>query len=230
MWTNCSKVAAARAARYLREIQERRRRACGGCHRPARGAARAVAGRPERAGRGARAARRGRLAGDDGHRRPALLRLRHRRRAAGRAGRELAGRRVGPERRPAIVDSPAAAALEEVALELAARPARPAAGTRGRASSPARRWPTSRALAAARHAVLARAGWDVEADGLFGAPPITVVVGEEAHPTLFKALGLLGLRARPRGARARRRPGPHARRRAAAARAGRRSSACRPAT
>ncbi|MGM9491351.1 pyridoxal phosphate-dependent decarboxylase family protein [Ideonella sp. YS5] len=48
-------------------------------------------------------------------------------------------------------------------------------------------------LAAARHAVLARAGWDVEADGLFGAPPVTVVVGEEAHPTLFKALGVLGL-------------------------------------
>ena len=48
-------------------------------------------------------------------------------------------------------------------------------------------------LAAARHAVLARAGWDVEADGLFGAPPITVVLGAEAHPTLFKALGVLGL-------------------------------------
>jgi len=49
------------------------------------------------------------------------------------------------------------------------------------------------ALAAARHAVLERAGWDVEADGLFGAPPVTVIVGEEAHPTLFKALGVLGL-------------------------------------
>jgi len=49
------------------------------------------------------------------------------------------------------------------------------------------------ALAAARHALLKRAGWNVEADGLFGAPPITVVVGEEAHPTLFKSLGLLGL-------------------------------------
>jgi glutamate/tyrosine decarboxylase-like PLP-dependent enzyme len=49
------------------------------------------------------------------------------------------------------------------------------------------------ALAAARHAVLARAGWAVEADGLFGAPPITVLVGEEAHPTLLKSLGLLGL-------------------------------------
>jgi glutamate/tyrosine decarboxylase-like PLP-dependent enzyme len=48
------------------------------------------------------------------------------------------------------------------------------------------------ALAAARHAVLAAQGWDVEADGLFGAPPITVVIGEEAHPTLIKALGLIG--------------------------------------
>lgn len=49
------------------------------------------------------------------------------------------------------------------------------------------------ALAAARHAVLARAGWNVEADGLFGAPPITVIVGEEAHPSMIKALGMLGL-------------------------------------
>ena len=49
------------------------------------------------------------------------------------------------------------------------------------------------ALAAARHALLKRADWNVEADGLFGAPPITVLVGEEAHPTLFKSLGLLGL-------------------------------------
>jgi len=49
------------------------------------------------------------------------------------------------------------------------------------------------ALAAARHAVLKKADWNVEADGLFGAPAITVVVGDEAHPTLFKSLGLLGL-------------------------------------
>lgn len=48
-------------------------------------------------------------------------------------------------------------------------------------------------LAAARHAVLAKAGWNVEADGLFGAPPITVVVSAESHPTLLKALGVLGL-------------------------------------
>ena len=49
------------------------------------------------------------------------------------------------------------------------------------------------ALAAARHAVLERVGWKVEADGLFGAPPITGIVGDEAHPTLTKSLGLLGL-------------------------------------
>lgn len=48
------------------------------------------------------------------------------------------------------------------------------------------------ALAAARHSVLRDAGWNVEADGLFGAPPVTVIVGDEAHPTLFKALGIIG--------------------------------------
>jgi glutamate/tyrosine decarboxylase-like PLP-dependent enzyme len=48
-------------------------------------------------------------------------------------------------------------------------------------------------LAAARHRLLARAGWDVENDGLFGAPSLTVVVGDEVHVSLLKALGLLGL-------------------------------------
>jgi glutamate/tyrosine decarboxylase-like PLP-dependent enzyme len=48
-------------------------------------------------------------------------------------------------------------------------------------------------LAAARHSVMKETGWDVESDGLFGAPPVTVVVGAEAHPTLIKSLGLLGL-------------------------------------
>lgn len=48
-------------------------------------------------------------------------------------------------------------------------------------------------LAAARHAVLAQVGWDVEAQGLFGAPQVTVIVGEEAHSTLFKALAMLGM-------------------------------------
>lgn len=48
-------------------------------------------------------------------------------------------------------------------------------------------------LAAARHAVLAKAGWDVEAQGLFGAPPVTIIAGEEVHVTILKALSLLGL-------------------------------------
>jgi glutamate/tyrosine decarboxylase-like PLP-dependent enzyme len=48
------------------------------------------------------------------------------------------------------------------------------------------------ALAAARHAVLERAGWDVERDGLFGAPRVEVVVGGEVHPSLSKSLGMLG--------------------------------------
>jgi glutamate/tyrosine decarboxylase-like PLP-dependent enzyme len=49
------------------------------------------------------------------------------------------------------------------------------------------------ALAAARTALLQRAGWDVEEDGIFAAPPIRVVVGEEVHVSLLKALSMLGL-------------------------------------
>jgi len=49
------------------------------------------------------------------------------------------------------------------------------------------------ALATARHRVLQNAGWNVEANGLFGAPPIEVFVGEEAHYTISMALRLLGL-------------------------------------
>lgn len=48
-------------------------------------------------------------------------------------------------------------------------------------------------LAAARGEVLRRVGWDVERDGLFSAPPIHVVIGDEAHTTLFSALQFLGL-------------------------------------
>jgi glutamate/tyrosine decarboxylase-like PLP-dependent enzyme len=48
-------------------------------------------------------------------------------------------------------------------------------------------------LLAARHQVLDQAGWDVEADGLFGAPPITVVVGGERHAAVDRALRYLGL-------------------------------------
>jgi glutamate/tyrosine decarboxylase-like PLP-dependent enzyme len=51
-------------------------------------------------------------------------------------------------------------------------------------------------LAAARHRVLANSGWDVEADGLFGAPPVRVLLGAKAHATVFAALRMLGLGSR----------------------------------
>lgn len=89
------------------------------------------------------------------------------------------------------VMSPVAAAVEEIALrwllDLLALPA-DAAGAFVTGATMA----NFTSLAAARHAVLRQAGWDVEADGLFGAPPVTVVVGQEAHTTLYKALSLLG--------------------------------------
>ena len=64
-------------------------------------------------------------------------------------------------------------------------------------------------LAAARHAVLRAHGWDVEAQGLFGAPPITVVVGDEVHVSVLKGAEHARPRARARRPRARRRPGPN---------------------
>jgi glutamate/tyrosine decarboxylase-like PLP-dependent enzyme len=48
------------------------------------------------------------------------------------------------------------------------------------------------ALVAARHALLARAGWNIADDGMFGAPPIEIVVGDEVHASLLKALSLAG--------------------------------------
>ncbi|MCU0454452.1 MAG: aminotransferase class V-fold PLP-dependent enzyme [Bacteroidetes bacterium] len=48
------------------------------------------------------------------------------------------------------------------------------------------------ALAAARRTVLLKHAWDPDADGLFGAPPVTIIVGNEVHPTVMKAVGLLG--------------------------------------
>jgi glutamate/tyrosine decarboxylase-like PLP-dependent enzyme len=53
-------------------------------------------------------------------------------------------------------------------------------------------------LAAARNAVLAKVGWDVETDGLIGAPAVRVFVGLDAHVTVLNALRYLGLGARPR--------------------------------
>jgi glutamate/tyrosine decarboxylase-like PLP-dependent enzyme len=89
------------------------------------------------------------------------------------------------------VMSPTAARLESVALgwlvDLFGLPPGTAAGFVTGATLA-----NFTAIAAARHALLARAGWDVEADGLFGAPPITVVVGAEAHASMVKALSLAG--------------------------------------
>lgn len=51
-------------------------------------------------------------------------------------------------------------------------------------------------LAAARSEQLRKAGWDVEADGLFGAPPLRVLIGADAHTTVFAALKFLGLGAK----------------------------------
>lgn len=91
-----------------------------------------------------------------------------------------------------MVASPVAGALEEISLgwlcDVLALPAQ-CAGAFVTGATMA----NFTALAAARHAVLEGAGWDVEAEGLIGGPPITVIVGEEVHPSLLKALGLLGL-------------------------------------
>jgi len=48
-------------------------------------------------------------------------------------------------------------------------------------------------LAAARGEVLRRVGWEIETKGLFGAPPITALIGDDAHTTVFSALQFLGL-------------------------------------
>ncbi len=87
--------------------------------------------------------------------------------------------------------TPATAALEQVALNWLVDLFHLPTGTAGAFVTGAT-MANFTCLVAARHTVLARAGWNVEADCLFGAPPVTVIVGEEAHTTLFKALGLAG--------------------------------------
>jgi glutamate/tyrosine decarboxylase-like PLP-dependent enzyme len=88
--------------------------------------------------------------------------------------------------------SPAAAAAEEVAgrwmLDLLDLPRDASVGLPTGAGLG-----NAVGLAAGRHAVLSRLGWDVEADGLYGAPEITVMVGDQAHATLLTALQYLGL-------------------------------------
>jgi glutamate/tyrosine decarboxylase-like PLP-dependent enzyme len=90
------------------------------------------------------------------------------------------------------VMSPVAAALEEVVLgwlrELLGLPPSCGAGFVTGATTA-----NFTCLAAARGALLRRAGWDVEDQGLFGAPPLQVVVGGGVHVSLLKALSMLGL-------------------------------------
>ena len=90
------------------------------------------------------------------------------------------------------VMSPVAAKLEEIVLEwivdvLGLPPGSGAGFVTGTTMA------NFSALAAARTALLKRAGWDVEEDGLFGAPPIHVVVSDEVHVSVLKALSMLGL-------------------------------------
>lgn len=90
------------------------------------------------------------------------------------------------------VMSPVAAHLEEIAmgwlLDVLGLPTDAGAGFVGGATTA-----NIACLAAARHALLRNADWNVEEDGLFGAPPIRVVVGDEVHASVLKALSLLGL-------------------------------------
>ncbi|MDX6527089.1 MAG: hypothetical protein QOI43_2600 [Gaiellales bacterium] len=88
--------------------------------------------------------------------------------------------------------APAATVVEEVVgawiLDLLGLPADASVGfvTGGQMAN-------TTCLTVARHAVLDRVGWDVEARGLQGAPVVTVVVGDEAHNSIFTALRMLGL-------------------------------------
>jgi glutamate/tyrosine decarboxylase-like PLP-dependent enzyme len=90
------------------------------------------------------------------------------------------------------VMSPVASALEEIALAWLVDVLNLPPGT-GAGFVTAATTANLAGLAAARHALLARERWDVESQGLFGAPPITVIVGDEVHVSLLKALSMLGL-------------------------------------
>ena len=90
------------------------------------------------------------------------------------------------------VMSPVSAALEDIALRWVVDALRLPESCGGALVTGAT-MANMTGLAAARHALLERAGWDVENDGLFGAPPLKVIVGDEVHVSLVKALGILGL-------------------------------------
>lgn len=89
------------------------------------------------------------------------------------------------------VMSPVAAVLEDVALRWAYEALGLPADCEGGIVTGATA-ANFTALAAARQALLERQGWNAVADGLFGAPPIEMIVGAEVHASVLKALGLLG--------------------------------------
>src|SRR5215469_3838564 len=89
------------------------------------------------------------------------------------------------------VMSPVAAELEDVVLEWICEALRLPADCEGGLVTCAT-MANFTALVAARHALLKRAGWDVNEDGMFGAPPIEVVVGGEVHASIRKALSMAG--------------------------------------
>ncbi len=91
-----------------------------------------------------------------------------------------------------VVLSPVGAALEDVVLSWLRDLFRLPSGSGG-ALVTGGTMANFTSIAAARHALLSAVGWDVEAQGLFGAPPITVIVGDEVHISMLKALGLAGL-------------------------------------
>ena len=90
-----------------------------------------------------------------------------------------------------FVSSPAVALFEEAALRWLKEVLGLSAGSEGALVTGAT-MANLTCLAAARHAVLRRAGWNVEGQGLFNAPEVTVIVGEEVHATIFKVLAILG--------------------------------------
>jgi glutamate/tyrosine decarboxylase-like PLP-dependent enzyme len=89
------------------------------------------------------------------------------------------------------VMSPVAAELEEVVLQWIREVLRLPADCAGGLVTCAT-MANFTALVAARHASLRRAGWNVDEDGMFGAPPLEIVVGAEVHASLLKALSLAG--------------------------------------
>jgi glutamate/tyrosine decarboxylase-like PLP-dependent enzyme len=89
------------------------------------------------------------------------------------------------------VMSPVAAELEEVVLQWVCEALGLPANCEGGLVTCAT-MANFTALVAARQALLARAGWNVADDGMFGAPPIDVVVGFEVHASILKALTLAG--------------------------------------